>query len=359
MQNPTISELSAAWIAEDNMRTSRFSETDLAAASELILGTGNGDKSKRAERLRSFMTGTSASAELFGDVAQRSVQALYQHAAPGLKQICRIRENLPNWNEVKSHRIDGLEAILPIHEEGADYTQRTITEDDTGYRLHSHGAHYFASEELLRGDIINGLATIPERMVKSALRTEQAFICSLLVDADGPIDSVFTQQGSVSNLPLTITNLETAVGAMLSYSDADGLPVVADPKYLIVPPQLKIKAMQILNSIQIAPPSDGTIDRGTKNVLADFGIELIIEPFIPKFATSGTKGATSWFLAADPANIPLVEFGTLAGSSVPQITTMGAGSELHFNRDIFAWKVRHIFGGTIIDRRGGWASVGQ
>jgi hypothetical protein len=150
---------------------------------------------------------------------------------------------------------------------------------------------------------------------------------------------------------------------MAAYQDSSSDPIVAMPKYLMVPPALMIKAMELLNSINLNHVVDGSgsgtgtaLAHGSRNVLADLNIELLVNPWIPAIVTSGTKGATSWALFTDPANIPAGEFGTLAGYDVPQVKPLHGDAE---DRDVLSWRVKHVFGGTTIDKRAGWASVGQ
>ncbi len=367
---PELLELAQGWAAEDARRQSQFSEAELAAAADLLFGNG-GDPRRRAERIRQcFATTTGSAALLTADVTARELQALYTHTPRVMENIVRVRRGIPTFGPVEAIRFDGLETTLPIVREGAEYGQISLEQSQTDtYKVIKYGALFQATEEALANDPVRVFETMPMRMARALIRTLEAFLSSLYFGADGPVDAFFDAQPSgVSSLPLSVENLRTAVGQMLAYTDPDGDPIVAQPKYLMVPPALQLLAMEILNSINLVYPVDtsgsgsGTPERmGTRNVLADLNIQLLVNPWIPSLVTSGTKGATSWALFTDPANIPAGEFGTLAGYDFPQVTVPDRGSSnaAWIQSDVLTWKVKSVFGGTTIDHRAGWASVGQ
>lgn len=365
MKNQSIIELSQGWAAEDAKRVSRFSDGELAAAAELILGTG-GDQSRRADRLRQFATTSGSASVLTADVAAREMQQLYQHTPRIMRNVVRVRKGIPSYNEIEAIRFDGAESTLPVIREAGEYGQITLAQSQTDtYKVLKYGARFEITEEALMADPVRVFETLPTRMLRGAIRTEEAFLTSLFFSSTGPSTSFFAQQSGAapSTLPLTIENLRTAVGQMAAYQDSSSDPIVAMPKFLMVPPALMIKGMELLNSINLNHVVDGSgsgpgtaLAHGSRNVLADLNIELLVNPWIPAIVTSGTKGATSWALFTDPSNIPAGEFGTLAGYDVPQVKPLHGDAE---DRDVLSWRVKHVFGGTTIDKRAGWASVGQ
>lgn len=360
----SILELAQGWKVEDSRRNSQFSEAELSAAAELILGTG-GDPMRRAERLRQFATTTGSAAVLTADVAARELQQLYQHAPRVMRNVVRVRRGIPNYNSVEAIRFDGAESTLPIVRESGEYGQITISQAQTDtYKVLKYGALFQATEEALYNDPVRVFETLPTRMLRGALRTEEAFLTSLFFGSSGPSSTFFTQQtgGAPSNLPLTIENLRTAVGQMAAYTDADGDPVVAMPKFLMVPPALMIKGMELLSSINLNHTVDGSgagtgtaLAHGSRNVLADLEIKLLVNPWIPAIVSSGTKGSTSWALFTDPTNVPAGEFGTLIGYDSPQVLALRPDE----TRDVLSWRCKTVFGGVTVDKRAAWASAGQ
>lgn len=364
----TILDLAQGWAHEDSRRAPAHSEAELAAVHDLIHGT-TGDPKIRSRRILEFATTTGSAAVLTADVAARELQAMYTHTAMVMHKVLRIRRHIPNYNTVEVVRFDGGESCLPAVEEGGEYGNTALlqAQSDT-YRVRKYGELFDISEEALLNDPIGVFQTLPQRFVRAVFRTVEAFNTSLFFDAGGPIDAFFTAQtgGAPATLPLTITNLKTAVGQMLSYADGDGEPIVAMPKYLMVGPGLMIEAMTILNSISLNHVVDGTgsgdglpTPQGAKNVLADLGIELLVNPWIAAQVTSGTIASTCWALFTDPQNIPAGEFGTLIGYDYPKVEMPDERDIKARQRDVLSYKVKHVFGGTRIDKRAVWGSFGQ
>lgn len=365
----SIIELAQGWAHEDARRAPAHSEAELAAVNDLLYGDGYGDPKRRPERIRQFATSTGSAAVLTADVTARTMQPLYTHAPRVMRNVVRVRKDVPDFKAVEAIRFDGAETTLPAVLEKGEYGQITISQSQSDtYRVVKHGALFEVTEEAIANDPVGVFATLPERMARGAVRTEEAFLTSMFFDSGGPIDAFYSTQtgGAPATLPLTITNLKTAVGQMLSYADSDGDPIMAMPRYLMVGPGLMIEAMTILNSISlnhvVPAPDDGdgsAVPYGQKNVLADLGIQLLVNPWIASLVTSGTIASTCWSLFTDPANIPAGEFGTLAGYETPQVTVPTGMDTKRIQTDVFTWKCKHVFGGTTIDKRAVWGSFGQ
>ena len=63
--------------------------------------------------------------------------------------------------------------------------------------------------------------------------------------------------------------------------------------------------------------------------------------------------ANDWYLAADPDDIPCIEVGFLDGREEPELfvqdnPTVGS----LFTHDKIAYKIRHVYGGDVLDHRG-------
>jgi hypothetical protein len=96
--------------------------------------------------------------------------------------------------------------------------------------------------------------------------------------------------------------------------------------------------------------------------------ELIINPWLPIVST--TNGNTSWYLFADPGvGRPAVEVGFLRGNESPALfvkspdaVRVGGGSvspeEGDFDTDGINYRVRHVFGGVLMEPKAAFASNG-
>jgi len=74
-------------------------------------------------------------------------------------------------------------------------------------------------------------------------------------------------------------------------------------------------------------------------------LELIVVPY--------WTDPNNWYLAASPKDCPTIEIGFLDGNEEPELfvqdlPTVGS----MFNNDKLTYKIRHIYGGAVVDYRG-------
>ena len=130
---------------------------------------------------------------------------------------------------------------------------------------------------------------------------------------------------------LSVTSLNAGRVRMRKQTSANGMPVSAAPKFLIVPPEMETLAEQLIASLAAAAVAD-------VNPFAS-KLTLLVEPRL--------TNATQWYLAADPAQIDTIEYAYLEGAPGAQVET-SAG----FDVDAVMIKVRLDFGVAPIDHRG-------
>lgn len=359
-----ILEMARRMDADKARNQSQFSPAQIEAGERLLHGQGT------AAQIYEFATTSSQLPMLVQTIASIEVQSMYLHHRRVMREVLRTRRNVPNFNQVQAVRLDGAEGVLPAIREGGDYNSITLEQAQTDtYNITKYGGLFPITWESIKNDPGGAFEYLPARMLRGVIRTEEAVPTSWFFDSDGPIDAYFDVQPSgVSSLPLSVENLRTAVGEMSDYTDSDGDPVSVTPRFLMVPPSLKLLAMEILNSVNLNHPVDtsgsgsGTPERmGTRNVLADLNIQLLVNPWITSIVTSGTKGKTTWALFSDPAELPAGEIGTLEGFDAPQVYApdQSSSNPTWTQNDTLVWKVKHCFGGCTLDHRAGWASVGQ
>ncbi|MBV5350479.1 hypothetical protein JZU71_04980, partial [bacterium] len=66
----------------------------------------------------------------------------------------------------------------------------------------------------------------------------------------------------------------------------------------------------------------------------------------------------NWYLIADPADIPTIEIGFMDGKEAPELFVQdmpNVGSM--FSNDQLTYKIRHIYGGAVMDYRGFYGAI--
>jgi hypothetical protein len=258
--------------------------------------------------------------------------------------------------------------------ERKEYKSESLSENDPfTYAVSKYGRKLGFSWEATVNDDMEALTDGPQRLGRAARRSEQKFVTSLHVDANGPHASFYT--GGYKNIiennpPLSVASLALGLETLTSQVDEKGEPIVIEMVELVVPAGLEITALAILNALQIELKEKG----GTSNqklVTANFlknKVRLNIDPYIPIVASSA-NGKTSWFMFANPQNgRPALELGRLRGHEEPEIFLKapnairvggGGSEEIDFDTDSNETKVRHVFGGTRMDPKMTVASNGS
>lgn len=331
--------------------------------------------------LREALT-TSDFPYLFGDVLDRQVLASYKATEPVWKAFTR-QSTVPRISpQVGGYRfaVTGGDQYLDIVAEKGEYLASDRNETRYSLSVDKYGRQFDISWEALINDDLGALKDTPERFARAAIRTEHRIVTGLYQDDDGThvgnanlydkADATAANINAVTSL-LTIASLETGIEAMAGFLDVGGEPIMNRPKYLVVPPSLEMTARQILTSstkmwLDYTTRAGGPINYAmpTTNVVANFGLILIVDPYLP--VLDADNGLTGWYLFADPKDIAALEFAHLKGHERPEIcmkasdkVTVGGGAispmSGDFATDNVLYRVRLVCGGCKLDWRATYA----
>ncbi|MDF5758606.1 Mu-like prophage major head subunit gpT family protein [Spongiactinospora sp. TRM90649] len=322
---------------------------------------------------------TSDFSNLFGDILDRQILARYQQMPVQWTSIAK-RGRVRDFRQVRRFTLDGAESTLSAVRQLTEYPAAALTDGVYTYSVGKFGRRVALSWEDLVNDDLDAFASIPDRLGNAARRTEERFVTDLYAAAGGP-DSTFFSAGNKNlvtagaSSALSITSLQAAYTLLASQVDADGAPIYIESAVLVVPPALKVQAMNILNATEILAASGGgnggandqlTVANWMRN-----DVSLIVNPWLPLITTSGTFGSTAWYLFANPnVGRPAMEVGFLVGHETPELfqkspnaVRVGGGAvapeDGDFDTDSVEWKLRHTLGGTLMDPKSAVASPGQ
>ena len=314
---------------------------------------------------------------LFGDVLDRQLIAAYKSTPQVMKQLCKVG-TLRDFRTANRYRMDGADILLSEVAERGEYPEVGVAEARYQITLQKYGKKVDHSWESLINDDLGALSDFPERLGRSAARTEEYLITSQMFDANGPhaswYDGVYGQL-ALSALPLSMANLRTAMAEMSSYVTpyVDGAgntaPIETTPKFLLVGPANEILAREIMTSSYKAW-TDGTgaaaASHESASLVGSYGLQLVVAKWLPLVATAATG---SWMLITDPNDLAAVEFDTLRGSAGPEIWQKSAnavrvgGGEVDpmagdFDLDTIQYRIRHCMVAARRDHMGIWGSAG-
>lgn len=320
---------------------------------------------------------------LFGDILDRQILAKYV-SMPVQWDALAKRGRVRDFRQVKRYALDGAESILSEVKQLTEYPAAQLQDSAYTYSVTKKGRRVALSWEDLVNDDLDAFASIPDRLGNAARRSEEKYVTGLYAATGGP-NSTFFSTGNKNLLAsgasgaLSVTSMQSAFTLLASQVDTDGGPIYVEGVTLVVPPALTVVANNILNATEIwtAAGSGGASSdagRGDQLRVANWmanRVKVITNPWLPITSTSGTFGSTSWYLFADPnVGRPAMEIGFLTGHENPELfqkspnaIRVGGGSvapeDGDYETDSVEWKLRHVFGGTLMDPKSAVASPGQ
>jgi hypothetical protein len=324
--------------------------------------------------LREALT-TSDFPYLFGDVLDRQVLASYKAVDPVWKAFTKpgtVRRIYPQPGGYRFAMTGGDQHLDVVTEKG-EYLASERDEKRYTVYVRKYGRQFDISWESIINDDLGALQDTPIRFAKAATRTEHRLVTGAYahdVAANHLAGNLYSTAGAgeincVATL-LTIGALEAGVAFMAGLLDVNGEPIMNKPKYLVVPPVLEFTARQILTSavkqwVATTNVPATAVPFPTTNVIAQYGLILVVDPYLPVIDTSGA-GATAWYLFSDPADIAALEADYLQGHERPEICMKasdkvniagGAISPMDgdFATDNIMYRVRDVFGCNKLDWR--------
>ncbi len=358
--------------------------------------------------------GTADFPNLFGDIIDRSVLANYAETPYSWSQYAK-RATISDFRLAKIFRIDRGAGVLdgPILpnsygasgsgstglEEVSEYPMRKRADSKYTDQLYKFGARMDFAWETLINDDLDALKDTPALFGRAARRTEEKRATKLFVSSTGPNATFFSNanknlvNGTVAsfvttnNPVLSITSLAWAIQIMMQQLDLDGEPISIEGVTLVVPPALKITAMNIIRATQVwmndqggttglygagATQSAESLQRLITTNWANGVVNVAVNYYLPVVDT--THGTTGWYLFANPnLGRPALQQSFLRGHESPEMFMklpnnvaigegrMGPGAgvmpgtseanpmEGDFDTDAVCYKVRHVLGGTLLD----------
>jgi len=335
-------------------------EAQLKETIELLNNTKGLPLYKHEYLMREALT-TSDFPYLFGDVLDRQVLASYKAVDPVWKAFVKS-STVNDFKTAYRFAITGGDQYLSEVAEKGEYLASERTESKYELAVKKYGRQFDISWETIINDDLGALRDTPERFARAVTRTEHRIVTELYAD-DATLYQLAGGQANRVTTALSIASLETGLETMAAFTDANGEAIQNRAKFLVVPPVLEMTARQILTSTtkMWSDNAAGPAAYPTANVVAQMGLTLIIDPYLPIIDTTGS-GGTGWYLFSNPKDIAAIEVAHLKGHERPEIcmkasdkVTVGGGAinamSGDFKTDNVLYRVREVFGGVTEDWR--------
>lgn len=288
---------------------------------------------------------------ILGNVSNRIMLAAFEQAQSPIKTVLARRTSHNDFRPSTRLRLGDLGLLKKVNEAG-EIKSTTRSETTQGYAIETYGLMMAVSRQMLINDDLNAFGDWSRAAGRTAAETENELLFQMLTSNAGNGPKIgetghalfHASHGNLApaGAALSVDSLSTARKAMRQQK---GLPggsesrksfINATPKYLLVGPELETEAEKVLSAIYAANVADA-------NPLAG-KLTLLVEPRIEDY---------SWYVFADPASLPVVEFAYLTGAEGPQVAQQDGWNVLGTE-----YRVVLDFGCDVVDFRGSYRNPG-
>ncbi|WP_374471051.1 prohead protease/major capsid protein fusion protein [Phenylobacterium sp.] len=317
---------------------------DMARAALIRRGEPGVAMLSREEVLTRAMHTTSDFPLLLQGAGNRVLLPAYQAASSPLKALAR-QTTADDFRPVSLIRVGEFGKLKKVTEAG-EIKALTTGEAAEGYALETYGGIFSLSRKAMINDDLGAFSRWAAMMGRAAAETEADQLVQLLREANGagPVMGdgkrlFHADHGNIAaaGADPSVDTLSEARQALRRQTGLDGQsPINAAPKYLVVAADLETKAEQVLAEL-----SATTV--GETNPFAG-KLTLAVEPRLPD---------GDWYVFADPAILPVLEYAYLSSAQGPQMASRDGW-------DVLGREFRVVldFGCGAVDWRGAYRNPG-
>ncbi|MDQ2829750.1 MAG: Mu-like prophage major head subunit gpT family protein, partial [Chloroflexota bacterium] len=303
------------------------------------------------ERLREADVTTATFSYLLGTSMNKRLLHDYQAWPSEWQKFCTVTP-IRDFKQQDRIRLGAFGSLSTVPEDTA-YTTLTLADTRAIYTPQKRGNLVAVTRETVVNDDLHAIRQIPGKLAVAAAFTLAEFVYSFLTATSNIYDGspLFTKGGAHNNSAVTTPGtansgaalasaaMQSGVTAMRRQTNLAGKPIGLKPRYLVVSPELEWQSMVITKSAG-APG----VNYNDINPMLGYA-EVIVAPQL--------TSATGWYLACDPRVVDTVEIGFVGGQLNPVLFVQdqplyGA----NFTNDVLTYKVRHEYGGAVVDYRG-------
>jgi hypothetical protein len=308
----------------------------------------NVDKARLREAcgaaFRESLDSTSWANVLGSAITRRLVRDYRENTAWDAWRLACDRVPVADFRTNERTRFGGY-GNLPAVAQGAPYTALASPSDEKAtYAATKRGGTEDLTIEMIANDDVGAIRRIPIALARAAKRTLCEFVLDFVRTNPTLYDSVaffHATHGNLGSAALDATALAAARLRMKKQTEAGSAKRLGiGPRYLWVPDDLEQTGVDLFNR-------NTNLD---KTFVQQMSLTVVPVPY--------WTDANDWAISADVNDIPGIEIGFLNGNEEPEIfvqdnPTVGS----LFSNDKVTYKIRHVYGGNVIEYRGWDKSV--
>lgn len=280
---------------------------------------------------------------ILSNVANKFLAAGFEAVEQAWRQISEIRP-LKDFKTLTIYRLTDDAIYKPVSTAG-EITHGSLGEESYSVQAKTYARMFTLTRQDMINDDLGALQDIQRRLgIGAAKALNSIFWQTFLANTD-----FFTSgHGNVAtSCSLSLANLGTAIKAFREMKNADGSPVGVQPKIILVPPAMEATALQIANSTEVRDTTAST-KYGTANIYKGM-FTPVVSAYIGSVFGGGSGSDSTWYLLADPRELPVAVVGFLDGKEMPTVES----AEADFNVLGIQFRGYHDFGCALAEYRAG------
>ena len=266
---------------------------------------------------------------ILGNVANKSLLKGYNSVPATWRKWCSIG-SVSDFKENTGARLTDTGALEKVGNSG-EVKYGSALEEYEKYSVATYAKNFGVTRQNVINDDLRVITRIPQAMGAKAGRKAGDLVYAHLLANGAMTDGVALFHATHSNLNTTATlakaTLAAAVTAFAKQTDKDGQAINVEPRFLVLPPDLRFTAAELIKAQTIVLTGTTDNEKPSYNALSDLNLEVVSEARMSNSAYTGNS-TTTWFLMGDPNIVDTIIVAFLMGKQTPTIERFNAGPDV-------------------------------
>ncbi len=263
---------------------------------------------------------------ILGNIAKKSLLKGYNSVPATWRKWCSV-DSVSDFKEVTGARLTDTGELEQVGNSG-EVKYGAATEEYEKYSVATYAKNFGVTRQNIINDDLRVLTKVPQAMGARASRKAGDLVYAHLMLNGAMTDTVALFHATHLNLNTTATlakdKLAAAIVAFMKQVDKDDQPINVEPRILLVPPELRFTASELVKSATIVITGTSDVVRPTYNAISDMNIEVVTEARLSNATYTGYS-ATSWYMTGDPNIVDTIVVAFLNGRQEPTLEQFNAG----------------------------------
>ena len=266
---------------------------------------------------------------ILGNVANKSLLKGYNSVPATWRKWCSIG-SVSDFKNNTGARLTDTGALEQVGNSG-EVKYGSAAEETEVYNVATYAKNFGVTRQNVINDDLRVITKIPQAMGAKAGRKAGDLVYAHLLANGNMSDGVALFHATHSNLntsaALAKDKLAACVTAFAKQKDSDSQPINVEPRYLVLPPDLRFTGAELIKAATIVLAGSTDAEKPNYNALSDLNLEVVSEARMSNSAYTGYS-ATTWFLMGDPNIVDTIIVAFLMGKQTPTIERFNAGPDV-------------------------------